>query len=92
MKISARQVQAVLDAYAHHAGDAARNRSRAGATPPMAAEPDEFRHQFELLPEQRDIVVHDLRAKVRSGSYFVSSSEIVDALLGRLTANLIVRH
>jgi anti-sigma28 factor (negative regulator of flagellin synthesis) len=33
-----------------------------------------------------------LRAKIRSGSYFVSSSEIVDALLGRLTANLIVRH
>lgn len=42
-----------------------------------------------MLPEERDLVVHDLRAKVRSGNYFVSSVEIVDALLGRLAANLI---
>ena len=35
------------------------------------------------------IVVHDLRSKIRSGSYYVSSTEIVDALLGRLAANLI---
>lgn len=42
-----------------------------------------------MLPEERDLVVHDLRTKIRSGNYFVSSTEIVDALLGRLAANLI---
>jgi anti-sigma28 factor (negative regulator of flagellin synthesis) len=92
MKISARQVQAVLDAYVHHAGDAARTRSSSSRSQAVAPTPDEFRREFELLPEQRDIVVHDLRAKIRSGNYFVSSSEIVDALLGRLTASLIVKH
>jgi len=51
--------------------------------------PDVFLRQFELLPEQRDIVVHDLRHKIRSGSYYISSTEIVEALLGRLAANLI---
>ena len=92
MKISARQVRAVLDAYVHHAGDAMRGRPDARANQPAAAAPDAIRREFELLPEQRDIVVHDLRAKIRSGSYFVESSEIVDALLGRLAANLIARH
>ena len=92
MKISARQVRAVLDAYAHHAGDAMRGLPNARANAPSPAAPDAIRREFELLPEQRDIVVHDLRAKIRSGSYFVESSEIVDALLGRLAANLIVRQ
>jgi anti-sigma28 factor (negative regulator of flagellin synthesis) len=92
MKISARQVRAVLDAYVHHAGDAARGRSDAFANQPKDSASDEIRREFELLPEERDIVVHDLRAKIRSGSYFVSSTEIVDALLGRLAANLIARH
>ena len=92
MKISARQVRAVLDAYVRHAGDAVRSRPDAGAVQQKAPAPDALRREFELLPEQRDIVVHDLRAKIRSGSYFVESSEIVDALLGRLAANLIVRH
>jgi hypothetical protein len=92
MKISARQVRAVLDAYVHHAGAALRGGSDPTSNQPQAAAPDALRREFELLPEQRDIVVHDLRAKIRSGSYFVESSEIVDALLGRLAANLIVRH
>ena len=92
MKISARQVRAVLDAYVHRAGDAVRGRSDTGAIRSKASAPDAIRREFEMLPEQRDIVVHDLRAKIRSGSYFVESSEIVDALLGRLAANLIPRH
>ncbi|HEY7980032.1 MAG TPA: hypothetical protein VID19_00995 [Candidatus Eremiobacteraceae bacterium] len=92
MKISARQVRAVLDAYVHHAGDAARGTSDTQPKRLKTAASDEIRREFELLPEERDIVVHDLRAKIRSGSYFVSSTEIVDALLGRLAANLIVRH
>jgi anti-sigma28 factor (negative regulator of flagellin synthesis) len=75
----------------HQAGVAAREPSNASANHAKRAAPDQFRREFELLPEQRDIVVHDLRAKIRSGNYFVSSGEIVDALLGRLTANLIAR-
>jgi anti-sigma28 factor (negative regulator of flagellin synthesis) len=92
MKISARQVRAVLDAYVHQAGATLRGGSDPTSVQPNASAPDAIRREFELLPEQRDIVVHDLRAKIRSGSYFVESSEIVDALLGRLAANLIVRH
>ena len=92
MKISARQVRAVIDAYVHRAGDALQRRPNVDAMQPAAAAPDALVRELELLPEQRDIVVHDLRAKIRSGSYFVESSEIVDALLGRLTANLIARH
>jgi anti-sigma28 factor (negative regulator of flagellin synthesis) len=92
MKISARQVRAVIDAYVHQASDAAPKRSDAGGSQADASAPDDLRREFELLPEQRDIVVHDLRAKIRSGSYFVSSGEIVDALLGRLAANLIAKH
>lgn len=88
MKISARQVRAVLDAYARY--DVHLDGRMSIATKGMTfAAPDVFRRQFELLPEQRDIVVHDLRHKIRSGSYYISSTEIVDALLGRLAANLI---
>lgn len=89
MKISARQVQAVLDSYVHHGREAERAHVEAGQRASSPATPDDIRRQFEMLPEERDLVVHDLRAKVRSGNYFVSSSKIVDALLGRLAANLI---
>jgi anti-sigma28 factor (negative regulator of flagellin synthesis) len=89
MKISARQVQAVLDSYVRHGREAGRAHIEAGQREPIAATSDNIRRQFEMLPEERDLVVHDLRAKVRSGNYFVSSTEIVDALLGRLAANLI---
>ena len=41
------------------------------------------------LPDERDTIVHQLRRKVRRGRYFVSSRDIVDALLGRLTADLL---
>ncbi|HKW44324.1 MAG TPA: hypothetical protein VJN22_01625 [Candidatus Eremiobacteraceae bacterium] len=88
MKISARQVRAVLDAYLRRrAATASEDGERiTGGYTDVA--PGEIRRRFELLPEERDIVVHDLRAKIRAGSYFVSSSEIVDALLGRLAAGL----
>jgi hypothetical protein len=88
MKISARQVRAVLDAYARC--DAHPGRGGITSTKGLSLRaPEDVRRQFELLPEQRDIVVHDLRSKIRSGSYYVSSTEIVDALLGRLAAALI---
>ena len=89
MKISARQVQAVIDSYVRHGREVGRARNERDHREPIDADSDNLRRRFELLPEERDLVVHDLRAKVRSGSYFVSSTEIVDALLGRLAANLI---
>jgi anti-sigma28 factor (negative regulator of flagellin synthesis) len=92
MKISARQVRAVLDAYARHVEETGRGRIDAQSRGSSVAAPDEIRREFEMLPEERDIVVHDLRAKIRAGRYFVSSTEIVDALLGRLAANLIAKQ
>jgi hypothetical protein len=89
MKISARQVQAVLDAYVRHGHESGHGHVRPGQRAPHATASDNIRRQFEMLPEERDLVVHDLRTKIRSGNYFVSSTEIVDALLGRLAANLI---
>ena len=88
MKISARQVQAVLDSYMRHGREAGRVHVDAVQREPIAASSDNIRRRFEMLPEERDLVVHNLRVKVRSGNYFVSSTEIVDALLGRLAANL----
>jgi anti-sigma28 factor (negative regulator of flagellin synthesis) len=88
MKISARQVKAAVDAYL-------RDRLAIGETSKVAIAPVEkskrdeaLRHFLDLMPEERDIVVHELRAKVRKGSYFISSPEIVEALLGRLAAGL----
>jgi hypothetical protein len=89
MKISARQVQAVLDAYVRLRRESGLGLVRPGQRIPDATASDNIRRQFEMLPEERDLVLHDLRAKIRSGNYFVSSTEIVDALLGRLAANLI---
>jgi len=88
MKISARQVRAVLDEYTRY-GAHLDCRIPPAAKGIIFMAPDVFLRQFELLPEQRDIVVHDLRHKIRSGSYYISSTEIVEALLGRLAANLI---
>jgi|SRR5450755_3913164 hypothetical protein len=89
MKISARQVRAAVDSYVH--GRAAQRLGRPAAARRLVGQlpPDDIRRQLDMLPDERDIVVHDLRSRVREGRYFVSSPEIVDALLGRLVANLI---
>jgi anti-sigma28 factor (negative regulator of flagellin synthesis) len=89
MKISARQVKAAVDAYLRDrlaAGDTSKAASPSVAT---TKRDEALRHFLDLMPEERDIVVHELRAKVRKGSYFISSPEIVEALLGRLAAGLI---
>lgn len=89
MKISSHQVRAALEAYVN-----------AKRQPPLAASAfrakDEARPRvdgLELklkdLPDERDTLVHDLRRKIRRGRYFVSSRDIVDALLGRLAADLL---
>jgi hypothetical protein len=89
MKISARQVKAAVDAYLRDRL-ATGTTSKAASPSAVTTKRDEELHRFlNLMPEERDIVVHELRAKVRKGSYFISSAEIVEALLGRLAAGLI---
>jgi len=89
MKISSHQVRAALEAYVnghrHRASVASPSPAATGARPRV----DDFEHRLKDLPDQRDTLVHDLRRKIRRGSYFVSSRDIVDALLGRLTADLL---
>ena len=69
------------------AGVARRSRAE-GDGAEDAGRGEALRQALDLLPEERDIVVHELRSKVRKGKYFISSREIVDALLGRLAAGL----
>ena len=81
-------MRAALDAYVkgkRHERTAAKKPSTAFGE----AGVDGLQHRLSELPDERDILVHDLRAKVRRGRYFVSSRDIVDALLGRLTADLL---
>ena len=89
MKISAQQVRAALAAYidgkARHAYRAAGER----AVGDGQARLPELENRLANLPEQRDTVVHELRRKIRGGRYFVSSRDIVNALLGRLAADLL---
>ena len=87
MKISSQQVQAALAAYV---GSKNRHAQRAAATPGAdEAQVWGLENQLANLPEQRDTIVHELRRKIRRGRYFVSSRDIVNALLGRLTADLL---
>jgi len=88
MKISSQQVRAALAAYidgkakhVHRAGERAVGGGQ--ATVP------ELESYLANLPEQRDTIVHELRRKIRRGRYFVSSRDIVNALLGRLAADLL---
>ena len=89
MKISSQQVRAALAAYvsgrAKHAAVKASGRS-------VEAEQDRvpgLEGQLANLPDERDTIVHELRRKIRRGRYFVSSRDIVNALLGRLAADLL---
>ena len=88
MKISSQQVRAALAAYIdgkakHYRGTGERAVGDAQSRLP------ELESQLANLPEQRDTVVHALRRKIRGGRYFVSSRDIVNALLGRLAADLL---
>ena len=92
MKISSQQVKAALAAYVD--GRAKHSRRTAGerAVGEGEAPSPELEHHLANLPEQRDTIVHELRRKIRRGRYFVSSRDIVDALLGRLTADLLYQE
>jgi len=89
MKISSQQVKAALAAYvggkAKHAQPTAGER----AVGEGAARDPKLEHDLANLPEERDTIVHELRRKIRRGRYFVSSRDIVNALLGRLVADLL---
>ncbi|MBC5823488.1 MAG: hypothetical protein GIW99_01235 [Candidatus Eremiobacteraeota bacterium] len=85
LKVSSLQIQALLRAGAERSTALPAN-SRPAATV----------YRFRLLalcdrvrglPDQRDLVVHGLRSKIRAGHYHVSSRRIVDAIVSRLTAN-----
>lgn len=86
MKISSQQVRAALAAYvdgkARHAGSKSSARSVDGPV-------DGLEDRLATLPDERDTIVHELRRKIRRGRYFVSSRDIVNALLGRLAADLL---
>lgn len=87
MKISSHQVRAALETYV------ARRAQQAPAEPangaPATASVEGLEHRLHELPDERETIVHQLRRKIRRGRYFVSSRDIVDALLGRLTADLL---
>jgi hypothetical protein len=89
MKISSQQVRAALAAYidakTKHAFRAVGERAVGDGRSDLP----ELENQLANLPEQRDTVVHELRRKIRGGRYFVSSRDIVNALLGRLAADLL---
>jgi len=88
MKISSHQVRAALAAYVDgklHRGAVASTVVPKG--PRVRVEGLELR--MRDLPDERDTLVHDLRRKIRRGRYYVSSRDIVDALLGRLAADLL---
>ena len=89
MKISSQQVRAALAAYVsgrakHAAGDASVRPVEDGH-----GGIDGLEGRLASLPDERDTIVHELRRKIRRGRYFVSSRDIVNALLGRLAADLL---
>lgn len=88
MKISSHQVRAAIEAYANRKqsrGPADASLAKAGTRASAAG----LERCLNELPDQRDTLVHELRRKIRRGRYFVSSRDIVDALLGRLAADLL---
>ena len=89
MKISSHQVRAALDAYVSSKRKRESTAATAKAEDGARARVAGLEHRLRDLPEERDTLVHDLRTKIRRGRYFVSSRDIVDALLGRLAADLL---
>jgi hypothetical protein len=89
LKISSHQVRAALNAYVKgkRQGMSPLPSHPSGSDGPMPF--DGLANRLNELPEEREILVHDLRTQVRRGRYFVSGRDIVDALLGRLTADLL---
>jgi hypothetical protein len=80
-------VRAALNAYVAGKRHGPLPSHPSGSDGPMPF--DRLANRLNELPEEREILVHDLRAQVRRGRYFVSGRDIVDALLGRLTADLL---
>lgn len=89
MKISSQQVRAALAAYVDAKAKHAPRTAGERAVGAGEASVGELGDQLASLPEERDTIVHELRRKIRRGRYFVSSRDIVNALLGRLAADLL---
>ena len=89
MKISSQQVRAALAAYVDARAKRARQRAGERAVGGGDERVGELGDQLANLPEERETIVHELRREIRRGRYFVSSRDIVNALLGRLAADLL---
>lgn len=89
MKISSQQVRAALAAYIDGRAKHARRSAGERAVGDGEARDPELENRLANLPEERETIVHELRRKIRRGRYFVSSRDIVNALLGRLAADLL---
>jgi len=89
MKISSRQVRAALAAYVEGKATRADGHAALGASTGGTDAIGPLEHRLRDMPDERDTVVHELRRKIRHGRYYVSSRDIVDALLGRLAAQLL---
>lgn len=89
MKISADQVRAALKAYVtgRQKEGFPSQPSPAAAAPSVAV--DQLQQRLDAMPEERAVLVQGLKSQVRRGRYHVASLDIVNALLGRLTADLL---
>ena len=80
VRINSDQVHAALSAYVNSKARRSAKTKRA-ATPEQEAA--DMTRRLNDSTKNRDVLVHDLRTKVRHGRYFVSSERIVEALLER---------
>jgi hypothetical protein len=90
MKISSHEVRAALDAYAK----TRRGRGKEQFTVDGTTEPDvpaDALRRIEAMPDERAMLVRDLRRKLLHGRYHVASADIVRELLGRLAADLLAQ-
>lgn len=87
MKISWHQVRAALDAYAKSKGEREERPGALGAAERETVVVDRLQREIDAMPDERALLVHSLRTKLRRGSYHVPSLEIVRALLGRLAVD-----
>jgi len=93
MRISATELQSVIQVY--KTGGLAR--WRGGASVIDAAEISydgaallAIRKAYDRLPDVREERVRELRRRVREGKYYIPTEQIVEKILGRLTADTLL--
>lgn len=96
LKISNEQVKQVLQGYVRQvegkkAGKVKADNKKAGGLNPKdsvtitarSKEAEKAKELFEKLPEVRSDLVNDLKEKVKSGDYKVTSKEVADKIIHR---------